>query len=72
VEENPGFAASLLLGLGSGLRAPSVGDASMRIMGQTEELVFKIGEFQFQLCETLVGPGIVLVELRVGFVVRGG
>ena len=49
-----------------------MGDASMRIMRQNEELVFKTGEFHFQLCKSLVGPGIVLVELRVGFVVRGG
>ena len=74
MEENPGSDASLLLllSLRSGHRAPSVGDANMRIMRQTEELVLKIGELHFQLCKTLVGPGIVLLELRVGFVVRGG
>ena len=74
MEKNPGSAASLLLllSLGSGHRTPSVGDANMRIMRQTEELILKTGELHFQFCKTLAGPGIVLLELRVGFVVLGG
>ena len=39
--------------------------AGVRVMRQTEELVFETRKLHFQLSEAFAGPGIVCLELRV-------